>query len=118
MGWEKPREVRRAILPNMGGPRRSAKVSATKCPSRSASHAQSESGMLCEKRNRLLGSYLRLTSTKRSRFVHLRRKSRNVREPSAGMDLSVARTLMCELVVLILGENSLRIPIGECPDDL
>jgi len=49
---------------------------------------------------------------------HLRRKSRNVREPSAGMDLSVARTLMCELVVLILGENSLRIPIGEGPDDL
>src|SRR6476661_625815 len=36
MGWEKPREVRRAILPNMGGPRRLAKVSATKCPSRSA----------------------------------------------------------------------------------
>src|SRR4029078_12006795 len=36
MGWEKPRAVRRAILPNMGGPRRLAKVSATKCPSRSA----------------------------------------------------------------------------------
>src|SRR5262245_60813831 len=45
MGLEKPREVRRAMLRNMGGPRRSAKVSATKCPSRSASHAQGESGM-------------------------------------------------------------------------
>src|SRR6185437_7913041 len=30
----------------------------------------------------------------------------------------IARALMCELVVLILGENSLRIPIGKGADDL
>src|SRR5690348_12734088 len=46
---------------------------------------------------------------------HLRNRARTFRRN--GFE-GIARALMCELVVLILGENSLRIPIGKGADDL